>query len=105
MGKARPSGGIPVSLLRAKTKPRSESRRRGQAGPTMTRRTTAALLFLAFFLLSSVFAFAQSPTTGCIAGNIKDPNDAAVAGAAVTAINSVTGYQESVTTDSLGNYV
>src|SRR5436189_5517087 len=66
----------------------------------------AASIFLPFtFLLSgSVSVFAQSPTTGRIAGTVRDPNSAVIVGAEVTVSSKATAEERKVITDNEGNY-
>src|SRR5438128_8753403 len=66
----------------------------------------AASIFLpfAFILLSSVSVFAQSPTTGRIAGTVRDPNSAVIVGAEVTVSSKATAEERKVITDNEGNY-
>src|SRR5438552_6295386 len=66
----------------------------------------AASIFLpfAFILLSSVSVFAQSPTTGRIAGTVRDPNSAVIVGAEVTVSSKATAEARKVITDNEGNY-
>src|SRR2546421_1283067 len=70
----------------------------------MARRTTTLLLQLALFLLPSITAPGQSPTTGRVAGNVTDQNGAVVVGAEVTVSSKATGYQRIVTTNQSGTY-
>jgi hypothetical protein len=56
---------------------------------------------LSFF---PIFAFAQSQTTGRIAGTVKDRNGAVVVGAEVTATSLATAEERKVRTDAEGNY-
>ena len=55
-------------------------------------------------VLCSISALAQSQTTGRIAGTIKDPNDAVIAGAEVTVKSLFTGEERTVATDAQGHY-
>jgi hypothetical protein len=55
------------------------------------RKAASLLLALAFLLLPSTTTVAQGGTTGCIAGTVKDPNGAVIAGAEVSGINSEAG--------------
>src|SRR2546422_4696367 len=64
------------------------------------RRTATSIAVL--FLSSS--AFAQTQTTGRIAGTMRDPNGAVIVGAEVTVVSSATGDQRKASTDSEGNY-
>src|SRR5882757_6752731 len=64
-------------------------------------------LFKAFplFLIFSAGAFAQAlGTAGSVSGVVTDPNNAVIAGAAVTISNALTGYTRTVTTDADGSY-
>ena len=65
---------------------------------TMIPRTIVTLLLLC------TAALAQTPTTGRIAGTVKDPNGAVIAGAQVTVTNKTKGDERKVTTDGEGNY-
>ncbi|MCA1635914.1 MAG: carboxypeptidase-like regulatory domain-containing protein [Acidobacteria bacterium] len=68
--------------------------------------TLARLVALsACFALAALSVFAQSQaTTGNIEGRVLDPNGAVVPGANVTAINTATGLERTVTSDEDGNY-
>lgn len=56
------------------------------------------------FTLSIVTAnYTQTPT-GIVVGSVKDPNDAVIAGAQVTARNTTTGEMRSTSTDSKDNF-
>ena len=68
------------------------------------RKHIALLLALVCLLLVSRSALAQSQTTGRIAGTVKDPNGAVIAGAEVTVVSKATDDQRKVTTDGEGNY-
>ena len=71
----------------------------------MIGKTAASLLLsFAFLLLSSLSALAQTPTSGRIAGTVKDQNGAVIAGAEVTVVSKATGDERKVATDSEGNY-
>jgi hypothetical protein len=61
------------------------------------------MLACAFFMLAGAHASAQTDT-GRIAGVVRDPNGAVVAGAAVTAKNERTGEERAATTDAEGLY-
>jgi len=52
----------------------------------------------------SAFTFAQSQTTGRIAGTVKDPNGAIIIGAEVAVKSLATAEERKVTTDAEGNY-
>ena len=61
---------------------------------------------LACCLILSTFTTAQTQiTTGVIQGNITDPNNALVTGAAVEAKNTATNFSKSITTDADGRFV
>src|SRR5947207_16001239 len=49
-------------------------------------------------------AFAQSQTTGRIAGTVRDANGAVIVGAEVTVTSLATSEERKVTTDAEGNY-
>jgi outer membrane receptor protein involved in Fe transport len=66
--------------------------------------TTRAASFTLFVLAFASFAFAQTPDTGSIRGQILDPNGAAIVGADVAATNQVTGFHRQTTTDETGRY-
>src|SRR5215831_10106229 len=66
-------------------------------------RPAVALAFCLFPSFAS-FNFAQTQTTGGIAGRVKDQNGAPIAGAEVTVVNKATGVQHRVTTNTEGNY-
>ena len=78
--------------------------------PRRTRRSRVASLVIVFVLvtchlsLATVFALAQSQTTGRIAGTVKDPNGAVIVGAEVTVTSLATAEERKVTTDAEGNY-
>ncbi|MGI8839022.1 MAG: carboxypeptidase regulatory-like domain-containing protein [Pyrinomonadaceae bacterium] len=54
--------------------------------------------------LGASHAFSQSPTTGRIAGTIRDQNGAVIVGAEVTVTSLATAEERKVTTDTAGNY-
>ena len=66
--------------------------------------------FVARLLLAVVFSGvggivrAQSETTGALAGQVTDPSNAPVAGAAVTVASSTTGLHRTVQTDESGRF-
>jgi hypothetical protein len=62
------------------------------------------LPLVSLVLLSWISALAQSPTTGRIAGTVKDQNGAVIVGAEVTVTSLATAEQRKVTTDTEGNY-
>ena len=70
----------------------------------MIARRIAALPLCAFLLLLSLNAPAQTPTTGRIAGTVKDQSGAVIVGAKLTIISKTTQDQRKVTTDREGNY-
>ncbi len=55
-------------------------------------------------LLLCTAALAQTPTTGRIAGTVKDPNGAVIVGAEVAVRSKAKGVERKVTTDGEGNY-
>lgn len=58
-----------------------------------------------FVLLVSVFVFAQDTHLGGIAGTVRDPQSALVAGAQVTIVNQGTGLTQKAMTDTGGGYI
>ena len=78
--------------------------------PRRTRRSLVASLVTVFVLVTchlslvTVFALAQSQTTGRIAGTVKDQHGAVITGAKVTVTSLATAEQRKDTTDDAGNY-
>ena len=73
----------------------------------MIRSKSVRLTLVSTFCLLPFFAslaFAQTQTTGRIAGTVKDQNGDVIAGAGVTVVNKANGDERRVTTDSKGNY-
>src|SRR5437762_3560393 len=70
----------------------------------IAKKAGSLLLPFAFLLLLPLSAFAQTQTTGRIAGTVKDQNGAVIAGADVTVSSKATGDERKVTTDTEGNY-
>ncbi len=72
----------------------------------IVRRAATSLLALAFFLLPSIVAptFAQSQTTGRIAGIVKDQAGAVIPGAEVVVVNRATAEERRTKTNDDGNY-
>ena len=70
----------------------------------MARRTATLLLHFTLFLLASIPAPAQSPTTGRVTGTVKDQNGAVIVGAEVSVKSNATGYKQIVTTNESGTY-
>src|SRR5208337_1764205 len=66
--------------------------------------------FVALLLLAAVFSgarervWAQSETTGALAGQVTDPSSAPVPGAEVTVASSTTGLHRTVQTDENGRF-
>jgi hypothetical protein len=71
----------------------------------IARKSVALFITVCLLALSSLTAFAQSQTTGRIAGTVKDQSGAVVAGADVTVASTTTGDERKVTTDEGGNYI
>ena len=69
-------------------------------------RRAASLFLLAFLLLASSVAptFAQSQTTGRIAGTVKDEMGAVIPGAEAVVVNRATGEERRTKTTDNGNY-
>lgn len=59
--------------------------------------------FFALLVLSAS-SFAQTQTTGHIAGTVKDRNGSVIIGAAVTVVSKATGDERKVITDGMGTY-
>jgi hypothetical protein len=70
----------------------------------IARKAASLLLPFAFLLLLSPSAFAQSQTTGRIAGTVKDQHGATIPGAELSVVSRSTGDERKVSTDSTGNY-
>jgi hypothetical protein len=72
----------------------------------ISRKVGRLILIFAFCLLpsSASLAFAQTQTTGRIAGTVKDENGAVIVGAEVSVVSRSTGDERKVTTDATGNY-
>src|SRR5437588_3558313 len=64
----------------------------------------ALLLALACLLLAGRTTPAQSPTTGRIAGTVKDTKGAVIAGAEITVVSRATGEERKVIADTTGDY-
>lgn len=75
-----------------------------QTGAGLSRVLIASLVACLLSALYVSSAFAQSPTTGRIAGTVKDEKGARIVGAQVTIISNATAEQRKVTTDDQGNY-
>ena len=71
----------------------------------MLRRGVALLVSMCLVSLMAAPAFAQSQTTGRIAGNVKDASGAVIVGAEVIVTNATTGEERKVATDEAGNYI
>ncbi len=72
----------------------------------LDRKSISILLLLVILLLRSIGppTHAQSPSTGRIAGTVRDPNGAAIVGAEVVVSSETTGEERKATTDDEGNY-
>jgi len=71
----------------------------------MSTRKPISLFWISSFLaLYAITAFPQSPTTGRIAGTVRDQNAAVIVGAEVTVTSLATDEERKVTTDREGNY-
>src|SRR5438034_2732981 len=70
----------------------------------IAKKAASLLLPFAFLLLLSLSAFAQTQTTGRIAGTVKDQNGAVIVGAEVTVVSKATSDERKATTDTEGNY-
>ncbi len=70
-----------------------------------TRRGATYLPAIILFAIYTVTAFAQSQTTGRIAGAVKDEKGAVIRGAEIVVTNGSTGDTRSAMTDGEGNYI
>lgn len=70
----------------------------------MIRITCLALLFLCYLLFLTVTAAGQSPTTGRIAGTVRDERGAAIPGAEITVTNNETTATRTAVSDGEGNF-
>ena len=72
----------------------------------IVRRAETSLLALAFFLLLSIVVptFAQSRTTGLIAGTVRDQTGAVIPGAEVVVVSGATAEERKTKTNYDGNY-
>jgi hypothetical protein len=68
------------------------------------RNTESCLSSLVLVLLASFIAYAQTPTTGRIAGAVRDQKGAVVAEAEVRVVNKATGDERKTITDATGSY-
>ena len=59
---------------------------------------------ITLILILAFSAFAQTQTTGRIAGTVKDQRDALIVGATVTIVSQANGEERTATTDAAGNY-
>ena len=59
---------------------------------------------IALIFLLALSTFAQTQTTGRIAGTVKDANNAVITGANVVAANQATGEERTAATDLTGNF-
>jgi hypothetical protein len=70
----------------------------------ITGKTIPLLWAGCLLVLCLTSAFAQSQTTGRIAGTVRDANDAVIVGAEVTVTSLATAEERKVTTDAEGDY-
>src|SRR6185503_3990934 len=68
-------------------------------------RASPFLVSLTFLLLLSLDAFAQSQTTGCIEGNVRDQMGAVIVRAEVTATSLITREERKTKTNHNGDFV
>jgi hypothetical protein len=68
-------------------------------------RATSFLVSLTFLLVLSLDAFAQSQTTGCIEGNVRDQMGAVIVRAEVTATSLITREERKTKTNRNGDFV
>jgi hypothetical protein len=72
--------------------------------PLVRHVTTFVFFFLLAAILCSSNAWAQSLTSGDVAGTVVDPSGAAVSNANVTLTNRDTGTKQTTTTNGSGAY-
>src|ERR1022692_453226 len=65
----------------------------------------ALVLFLVVCVGSALPAWAQSTSTGTVAGSVTDPSNAVVAGAKVTLTDTSTNVERTTTTNAAGRYI
>src|SRR5260370_25680155 len=70
----------------------------------MTRLAQGALLYSLLSLIYMIPGYAQSINSGTVLGTVTDPTGAVVAGAQVLMRNPVTGYEQTVRTDTDGKF-
>ena len=70
----------------------------------MSRNNAPTVLASVFLLIPSISVFAQSQTTGSVAGTVTDRNGAVIVNADVTVRSDATGEERKSKTDSQGNY-
>src|SRR5260370_14568824 len=70
----------------------------------MTRLAQGALLYSLLALSYMIPGYAKSINSGTVRGTVTDPTGAVVAGAQVLMRNPVTGYEQTVRTDSDGKF-
>lgn len=70
-----------------------------------TRHGATPLLAICLTAIFALAAFAQTQTTGRIAGTVKDEKGAVIAGAEVVAVSKATNDERAATTDGEGNYI
>src|SRR5258708_34188367 len=75
-----------------------------QTGAGLSRTLFASLRACLLSALCVSSTFAQSPTTGRIAGTVKDEKGARIVGAEVTITSNATAEHRKVTSDNQGNY-
>src|ERR1700736_2438930 len=68
-------------------------------------RTHLAALILAFLILSTLSALAQSASTGTLTGTVTDPTGAVIPGATVTVTDVATKAQRTTISNKDGQYV
>ncbi len=72
--------------------------------PGLSKTLTVSLLACLLAALCVSSTFAQSPTTGRIAGTVKDEKGARIVGAEITITSNATAEHRKVTSDDQGNY-
>ena len=85
-------------------KPRSRTARHQSKELVMTIRISAILLLTAVLSGPQVCVWAQSETTGALAGQVSDPRGAPLPGAEVTVASSTTGLHRAAQADESGRF-
>lgn len=82
----------------------SDSLNSPRPGASLSRTLLAAVRACLLGAVCFLSVFAQSPTTGRIAGTVKDEKGGRIVGAEISVTNDATAQQRRVTSDDQGNY-